>query len=209
MARPKPDSGKIRAEIIKSAETMLTQSSGRRLVLSDIANDLGMSQSNLHRFFATKHDLIETLAQNWFDEVEKRTSQILQSDLTWDQKLRSFILTILRVKRDKFDDDPSLFIAYLDLAKNHEKIVQRHSTKLTSQLEIILAEFLPESELINTVQLVEDSTAMFRIPHMIALFRSKVSDNRANQVIDLILKNLRNNDAELGESSSTTRSENS
>jgi AcrR family transcriptional regulator len=190
MARPKPDADKIRREMISIAETLLAESGGQRLVLSDITQRMGISQSYAHRFFATKKDLVAAMATHWFQEVERETAKVVQSNLDKNEKLEAFILAILTIKRNKFDENPALFKAYLTMAQDHLDIVQKHTSKLTEQLTEILDGIVSTEDLNEAVSLVEDATAMFRIPHMIALNRAKTTDKRAKAVVAAVLAHL-------------------
>ncbi|MGB7334467.1 MAG: TetR/AcrR family transcriptional regulator [Salaquimonas sp.] len=190
MARPKPDIEQVRSDMLQMAEILLIESGGRRIILSDVAGRLGMSQSYAHRFFPTKHDLIAALAENWFSKVEAKGAEIVSSNSTPAEKLRAYVLGILEIKRDKFDENPQLFLAYLDMAKDHEPIVKKHVNHLTSQLKTILLDLVAAGKVDNAIQLVEDSTILFRAPQLIAANRSKATNKRAEQVIDMLLKTL-------------------
>ena len=76
------------------------------------------------------------------------------------------------------------------MAQDHLDIVERHTSKLTEQLTEILNGIVSTDDLNEAVSLVEDATAMFRIPHMIALYRAKATDKRAKAVVAVLLEHL-------------------
>lgn len=182
MARPKPDIHGIQARILKEAERMLVESNGQRLVLSGIARRIGMSQSYLHTFFASKSDLVRALAQQWFAEVESVSAAAVQSSLPPAARLETWVLGTLHLKRKRYDRNPDLFLAYLQLAEGHADIVQAHTDRLRRDLREIVSGFSPSCGTDTAVQLAEDCTLMFRTPQNIVRFRSSATDERAKAV---------------------------
>jgi AcrR family transcriptional regulator len=177
--------------LIAEAERMLVETQGRRLVLSEIAARIGISQSYAHRFFPTKADLVRTLAQRWFDEVEAESIRILALDRPAPERLELWVLSILRLKRDRFDADPALFLAYLDLAADHMDLVAEHTGKLSAALRAILADMVPAERLDRAHATVEDATVLFRVPMAIARFRRNATDERARNVLRALVDHLR------------------
>lgn len=190
MARPKPDADKIRARLIAEAEAQLERSDGRRLVLSELAERVGISQSHVHTFFPTKADLVRSLAAKWFQEVEAASSLAAQSDEPDSTKLETWLLSILRTKRDRFDENPKLFRAYLELAGGHMDLVQAHVQTLRQDLSHILQGMVPETDLEAAVQLVENATLLFRTPKNIASYRDRATDEAAKSVCSILIQAL-------------------
>ncbi len=190
MARPKADTAKIRADLIAAAEKQLEQTDGRRLVLSDLAEAVGMSQSYVHTFFPTKADLVRALAVKWFQAVETVSHKAAYADQPAEERLENWLLGILRVKRDRFDANPKLFRAYLELASRHKDLVQNHVAKLRIDLVSILREMVPEQQLAATVDLCEDATLLFRTPQNIAAYRNRATDNAARAVCKVLVAQI-------------------
>jgi len=187
VARPKADTEKIKARLIIEAEKQLEQSDGRRLVLSDLAERVDMSQSYVHTFFPTKSDLVRALAAKWFDEIEAVSRDAAQKDQSADKRLENWLLDILRIKRDRFDANPKLFRAYLELASAHMDLVQSHVAALRRDLDTIVTDLVPPSQASEAVVLIEDATLLFRTPQNIATYRSRATDDAARKVCSLII----------------------
>lgn len=190
MPRPKPDTKKVRLRLIAEAEAQLEQSDGRRLVLSDLAERVGMSQSYVHTFFPTKADLIRALASKWFESVEQASKAAAQADGSPEMRLENWLLAILREKRDRFDANPKLFRAYLELAGAHMDLVQIHVEALRRDLETIVRDMTPADEIAATVQMIENATLLFRTPHNIAAYRSRATDDAARVICRLLFSNI-------------------
>lgn len=190
MPRPKVNSEEIANRLLDEAEVLLKENRGQRLVLSDVANRVGMSQSYAHRFFPTKAHLVRALAKRWFEEVERQSRDVLKSELPAYERLKTWVLAMLNVKRDRYDEDPALFNAYLDLAKDHMDVVHIHVNNLRGDLEQILVETVPQERIEQAVQLTEDATVLFRTPHNIAQYRQSATDERAIAVVEMLISRL-------------------
>ncbi|MDC0135544.1 hypothetical protein OAI26_02570 [Sulfitobacter sp.] len=190
MARPKIDTEELTSRLVAEAERMLVETQGRRLVLSELAARVGISQSYAHRFFPTKADLLRTLAKRWFAEVEAESMRITALDLPAPERLETWILTILRLKRDKFDENQALYLAYLDLALGHMDLVKAHTDLLTRDLASIVSGIVGKDRLADALALVEDATLLFRTPQNIARLRERATDERARAVVKMCLDHL-------------------
>lgn len=190
MPRPKVDAKAVSGQLLDEAEALLEESGGRRLILSDVAARAGMSQSYAHRFFPTKADLIHALAERWFKEVQKQSNDAACGDEPAGQRLENWLLAILRTKRDAYDRNPSLFLAYLEMAGDHQDLVMEHVGRLQSDLKAILADLKPNRPLADAVALVEDATLLFRTPHNIARYRVQATDQRAKAIIQMLIEVL-------------------
>lgn len=190
MARPKANTEKIKARLIIEAEKQLEQSDGRRLVLSDLAERVGMSQSYVHTFFPTKADLVRALAAKWFDAVEAVSCDAVRNNQPAEQRLETWLLEVLRIKRDRFDANPKLFRAYLELASGHMDLVQSHVEALRRDLETIVTDLVPASQVLAALDVIENATLLFRTPQNIAAYRSRATDDAARAICQLIVKQL-------------------
>lgn len=187
MPRPTVDANAMRARMVDKAEQLLRQSRGRRLVLSDIAAELGMSQSNAHRYFPTKHDLVAALAERWFAEVAKAARKAVQGEESPRERVISWVLAIMRVKRARFDEDSELFRAYLALASQHVAIAKRHADELRAIVSPAIVQITGKTAVIAELDLLEDATVQFRNPYMIAMLRERATAARARAATRAVL----------------------
>lgn len=190
MARPKIDPEELTSQLVAEAERMLVETQGRRLVLSELAARVGISQPYVHRFFPTKADLIRTLSKRWFADVETTSHRIATMDIDAGERLELWVLEVLKLKRDRFDENPALYLAYLDLASAHMDLVKTHTDALTDHLATIIRDLVGDAQLPNALALVEDATLLFRTPQNIAVLRSQATDERARAVVQMCLKHL-------------------
>ena len=189
MPRPAVNHNALCDEIVATAETLLKETSGKRLVFSDVSDRMGVSQSYVYKFFKNKDALVAELARRWFEKVEQAGEEISSSNLPWQQLLRSHILTTLALKKNAYQDDPQLFATYLNLASTHEALVVQHTRTLADQLRRVLDSGF-SSKNSNTDKMLEillDATVQFRVPHAILNAPNNAAPERANQILDVII----------------------
>ena len=176
--------------MIAEAEDQLEKSDGRRLVLSELATRVGMSQSYVHTFYPTKADLVRALAAKWFEDVEAASHQAVKDDAEATIRLEKWVLSILQIKRRRFDANPKLFSAYLELASQHMDLVQAHVAKLRQDLTSIVCDMAPKQDVDGTVLLIENATLLFRTPQNIATYRERATDEAAIAICDILIGKL-------------------
>ena len=186
MARPRIDEAEYRDRLIAAAEDMLRETGGQRLVLSELAARTGMSQSYAYRFFATKADLVRALAARWFAEVEALSAA--QTDL------QSWLLAMLRLKRDRYLADPAVFDAYLRLAADHTDLVRTHSARLHDDVAALLGQHVPPPQVPAALALFLDATTLFRDPACISAAKGAISDDRGSAVVQMLLTHWEHTD---------------
>jgi AcrR family transcriptional regulator len=195
LARPGADVDARRADLIAAAEAVLRANRGRRLVMSDVAAQAGMSQSYAYRFFADKDALVAAMAQAWFAEVTAAVRAAAANTEPVEARLLSFVLVQLRLKTARHDSDPELFAAYLDLAAGHMDQVAAHVAEMRAVLEALMVKWRGEGRAAQAARVFDDATRMFRDPYVIARMRSDVTEARARDVVAAVLAGLRSDAA--------------
>ncbi|WP_290777531.1 TetR family transcriptional regulator [Hoeflea sp.] len=190
MARPQPDADARRQALLAAAERVLKANRGRRLVMSDVAAEAGMSQSYAYRFFSDKNALIAAMAENWFADVSKAVCALVDGPGPVRFRLEDFVLVQMRMKCAGHDADPVLFSAYLDLASGHPDIVMAHVQEMERVLTALMAERFPGRDAAAAARVFNDATRMFRDPYVIARMRPLITEDRARAVIATVLAGL-------------------
>jgi AcrR family transcriptional regulator len=187
MPRPKVDVNLKRREILAVAQEQIEQYGPYKVTMQDISEACGMSQSNIYRFFASKDALLASLADQWFEEIEGRLADVMSSRGTPQEVLERFIRTQFGMKRDRYDQNPSLFVSYLSLAAMNPDAVQKHVTKLQKWLRVLVKNCLPPGKASpRMVALVEDMTIKYGDPHLISAHRKECTDARLDALLGAV-----------------------
>jgi len=195
--RPQTDMQAEKARLLAIAETLLKKQGSLKITLSEVAAIAGMSQSNIYRFFPSKAALFEDIITGWFNDVESGLKSIIEdNDGSGEQKVRRVILHQLQLKRARFDEDPDLFRALMEMASHNKDLVNRHVQAIHSFKSEAMRQFfqensLPTQNLGKAVTLAEDMTVLFRDPRNIAVRRPDCTDERANALIDFLIDGLK------------------
>lgn len=181
----------MRERFFAAAEAIIRTNGGRKLVLSDIANALGMSQSNAYRYFRTKDDLITALADRWFADVEHAAEAAVTRATGPEEQITGWLLATMRRKIERFDRDPELFESYLELAKAYPEIVAAHAERILAMVRPAAMELVGAARVAQAMHLLEDATISFRNPYLIAQQRMSLTEDRALAVLDALFLHFR------------------
>ncbi|WP_438751525.1 TetR/AcrR family transcriptional regulator [Pararhizobium sp. O133] len=156
--------------------------------MADVAARLGMSQSNSYRYFPDRQALISMLAENWFAGVEDEVAAAVMAESEPDGQVAAWVLETMRAKCQRYDADPTLFLAYLRLASGEAKAIARHVGRLREIIRPAVAALTGETEAEDALILLEDATILFRNPFLIAQHRATLSEARARRVAEAIVQ---------------------
>jgi len=187
MPRPRIDVDAKRRELLDSAEQLIDQHGTNKVTMQDISAACGMSQSNIYRFFSSKEELLSSLADRWFQEIEAELERVMCGEQPPIELLERFIKTQFKMKRDRFDENPELFVKYLSLAMLNPDAVATHVKKLRVWLQQLVKRSHSGNDTpTHIVGLVEDMTIKFRDPHLISAHRKECTDRRLDAVLGAV-----------------------
>lgn len=177
----------MRERLLVAAEDLLREVGPARLTISAVAATVGMGQSNVYRYVKSRDHLVELLAERWFAAIEAAVARSMADARTPRDKIARWVIETMEQKSARYDHDPRLFAAYLDLAKDHGRVVAAHVERLRERVAPPVNELVGETHLGFALDLLDDATALFRTPHLIALHRQRMSARRAMAVVDALL----------------------
>lgn len=144
MSRPLNDHDAIRAQLMAAAEDMVRARGAINLSLSEVAAACGMSQSSFYRYFPSKEAFFEAIAGRWFEELNQIMEEVVASDLAPREKLFQFFARRVAVKRARFEADPVLFRASMDLGHEHWEVIRGYIDLADHYMATVLGEAMAE-----------------------------------------------------------------
>ncbi|GGB51409.1 TetR/AcrR family transcriptional regulator [Blastomonas aquatica] len=144
MSRPLNDHDAIRTQLMDAAEDMVRARGAINLSLSEVAAACGMSQSSFYRYFASKEAFFEAIAGRWFEELNQIMEEVVASDLPPREKLFQFFARRVAVKRARFEADPNLFRANMDLGEEHWEVIRGYVDLADHYMAVVLGEAMSE-----------------------------------------------------------------
>jgi TetR/AcrR family transcriptional repressor of the ameABC operon len=196
MPRPETDIAATRSRIITAADHMIQEKGAISFTMTDLATAVGMSPSNLYRFFESKDALAEAMAGEWFAELEVIMEELVVADMPVEEKLYQFFASRLVVKRVRFEDDPGLFESYMELGDEHFEVIKGYVDLADHYMASILAEAMEKGyfkglELDTVVSLVNTMMQPFCNPKLMMQMMHLATEERLRIVISTILNGLR------------------
>lgn len=191
------DAAATRARLLAEAVALLRRHGPAKLTVTDIARRCGMSHANVCRFFPNKTAIYAALAADCFAALETALTQIAEGEGDAVARLEAFVLTMLRLKRQKIAADRQLFAAYLLAAGECPEIVAGHVARLRALLRRIVADGVAQQafrveDVDATVAAIEWATWRFRHPRLILEHCEEPLEQQAQQVLRLLIAGLRN-----------------
>ena len=183
MSRPLNDHEAIRQQLMDAAEEMVRTRGAINLSLTEVTAACGMSQSSFYRYFASKEAFFEAIAGRWFEELNQIMEDVVASDLPPREKLFEFFARRVAVKRARFEADPNLFRANMDLGEEHWEVIRGYVDLADHYMAVILGEamaegYFPGYDLDHVVSLTNLVMQPFCNPFvMIDMIRIATPDN--------------------------------
>lgn len=183
MSRPLNDHEAIRIQLMEAAEDMVRARGAINLSLTEVAAACGMSQSSFYRYFASKEAFFEAIAGRWFEELNQIMEDVVASDLPPREKLFEFFARRVAVKRARFEADPNLFRANMDLGEEHWEVIRGYVDLADHYMAVILGEamaegYFPGYDLDHVVSLTNLMLQPFCNPFvMMDMIRTATPDN--------------------------------
>lgn len=129
-----------RDEILDATEDVLRQFGPEKTNVVDVARALDVSHGTIYRHFSSKAALRDAVVRRWLHDVEHPLAAISAAEGPAEARLREWLETLIRTKREKRRADPELFATYYQLADAATGIVQEHVDELLGQLTAIVAD---------------------------------------------------------------------
>ncbi len=199
MPRPETDIEATRVKIMDAADRIIQERGAISFTMSDLATAVGMSPSNLYRFFESKDALAEAMAGEWFAELLVIMEAMVSADIPVEEKLYQFFAKRLVLKRARYNDDPELFEAYMELGDEHFEVIKGYVDLADHYMASILVEAMEKGyfkglELDSIVSLVNGMMQPFCNPKLMMQMMHLATEERLRIVINTILNGLRANE---------------
>ncbi len=196
MPRPETDIEATRIRIMDAADRIIQDKGAISFTMTDLATAVGMSPSNLYRFFESKDALAEAMAGEWFAELLVIMEGLVSADMPVEEKLYQFFAKRVVIKRARYEDDPELFESYMELGDEHFEVIKGYVDLADHYMASILAEAMERGyfkglELDTVVSLVNTMVQPFCNPRLMMQMMHLATEERLRMVIDTILNGMR------------------
>ncbi len=187
----------IRQRILDIARERFTRYGYGKTAMADIADDANMSTANLYRYFSNKLDIASACAQNCIREnLDRERLSIADERLNVEQKLLQLVLTMTDHCHENAAENTHLNETVAMITSERPDIVRNKLEAQQGMIMEILAHGNVSGELnvddiAKTAKTILSSLTLFNVPLFVGLFSREEFEQRAHNIIALMMKGLR------------------
>lgn len=141
-----------RSRILEAAMARIKHYGYSKTTMSEIAKDCNMSAGNIYRFFKSKIDIAEAMAEDHYQETHKRFIEIAGRSGSAAQKLYDLFDYSLRATFEKLDSDAKI----LEVAEVLSSERPEHANRLLSKERTIMVDILKDGIAKNEFAAMKD-----------------------------------------------------
>jgi AcrR family transcriptional regulator len=116
--------------ILDAAERLFRHYGYSKTNVADIARDLGMSPANIYRFFASKSDIHQALAQRMLDAGYQTALRNAQRNASATQRLRDHVLEQHRITLETMIEEKKVHEMVLVAIEQQWPVVESHLERM-------------------------------------------------------------------------------
>ncbi|MBT6274146.1 MAG: TetR/AcrR family transcriptional regulator [Chromatiales bacterium] len=187
----------VSCHILDCAEQRFRDFGYGKTTMAEIAGDAGMSAANVYRYFVNKQDLGAACVERCFDGLfETLRSVLRQPGLTAAQCLENTVIEVLRWTYHHASEQPRIHELVQMIMDERREMVIRRDARMESALAEILARGNAEGlfdadDVIYEARTVHAAIRFFDVPIFMGFYSLPEFEQRAQDVIGLILRGLR------------------
>lgn len=185
-----------RCVIIGAAERLFREIGYRKTTVADIAKALRMSPANVYRFFESKKEINEAVAERIISEMEAELSLIVnRPGVPAAERLRDFIVTHNRLSTERFTAERRMHEMVEVAIAESWQVVHRHIEAIDAMLSQLVTEGVRSGEFeaedpLVTARCVHSATIRFCHPGLIVQCADEPGPE-LGQMVDFLLRGLR------------------
>jgi AcrR family transcriptional regulator len=196
MPRPQTDIEAGREMILEAVEELVRQRGAVGISVSELANAVSMSPSNVYRFFESKEALLEAVAEKWFAERIQIMEEVCASDLPPRDKMYAFFARRFASMVEQYEAEPELFKSYIELGNIHFEVVRGYVDLGDHYLSMIVAEAMEYNHfqglsIDEAVSLINQMLHTYLNPEaLIFIGTGKLNAQKLGHIVDTIFVGL-------------------
>jgi len=195
------DTKAICEQIVEAASLRFHHYGYGKTTMAEIASDCNMSPGNLYRYFPSKLDIAEQIAERGSDEkIDEARKIVRDPNLAPVEKLRAFLFNTLDSTFAMLAKDPKIHEIAQIISSERPEFSNRQLAKERSLLTEILSAGNASGDFdiddINyTAEMIQSATMKYKYPQLFSKLTIEKLRAELHGVLDLILNGLSNKGA--------------
>ncbi len=182
--------------ILDTTVELLRRYGPAKTSVSDVARALNVTHGSLYRYFPSKKALFDAVVEQWLQRISAPLSQIAEMEGPADQRLKDWVLGLVRAKRKKVLDDPELFNTYQQIAEQAHEVILEHVQALNGQLQRMLNDGQTQGlwqirDTAATARLLFAATSIYHLPYHVVRQLEEDTEAAAGTLVDLLVRGLK------------------
>lgn len=189
----------IRQRILEVARERFTHYGYGKTAMADIADDAEMSTANLYRYFSNKLDIASACARDCIQEsLDDQRQAIGVGQLNAEQKLLKLVFIMIDHSHEYINENTHINETVAMITAERPEVVHEKLNAQQGMIMEILAHGnvsgeLDVKDIAGTAKTILSSLVLFDVPIFIGLFTKEEFEQRARDVVRLLMKGLRAN----------------
>jgi AcrR family transcriptional regulator len=186
----------MREKIVRTAEARFRHYGFGKTTVGDIAEDLGVSNAYVYKFFDSKLAINEAVALDILGRIGAELWKVARSKKSAADRLRQLYRTLLAESTAMFFNDRKLHDMVESAVENDWCAVSRHRETIAAVARQIIAdgraagEFSVELDEARTVRAVSSTLSIFAHPIMLRTMMGSDVKAQADDMADFVLRGL-------------------
>ena len=185
-----------RRRILEAAEGVLRRHGPAKTTVVEVARVLGQTHASVYKHFDSKAALFDALIEAFLAKVVAPLEAIAAGDGPAADRLRAWLIRLMREKVRKVRDDPEYFAAYQAIVAEARDVADRHVRHLAEMLGEIIASGVAAGEFRvadprAAGRAVQNATLRFHHPALLAGGNPPPDEAELEAVVDLLVAGLR------------------
>jgi AcrR family transcriptional regulator len=195
MAQTGTDQDATRNRLVELAQAMIEERGAVGLNLSELAARAGISQAGLSRYFESREDLMEAIADHWFKPMADIMEDVLASDLPPRRKMYEFFARRFLVMKKKWEADPAKLQTYIEVGSDYFEQIRSYIDLADHYLGEIIGEGMSDGhfaglEVDETISLVNQMCAPYCALQTMTMFMPRLTEDKLARIIDALFDGL-------------------
>ncbi len=182
--------------ILEAASAQFLQYGYVKTTMSDVAKGCGMSPANIYRFYPTRHELVDAVAELWLQETRRLAEAVARRKVKASKKLREFVLEVHRQIRSQHTSGDKVHEICEMASRERWPAARHHREIMTSLLAEIIRSGIESGEFADcdpdaTAPVFMDGLLKFHNPVLIAQYHTDPLETQAVSMAEMFLMVLR------------------
>lgn len=184
--------------ILDAAERLFRHYGYAKTNVADIARDLGMSPANIYRFFSSKTEIHQAIAQRMLDAGYGAALAIARQPLSAEERLRQYGLQLHRMTVETMLDEEKVHEMVVVALDQQWPVIEGHMARLDGVVASIIRDGIAAGEFWD--QDADRAARCFGAclvtlchPQMVAQCLQKPNRANADELIEFALRSLKKN----------------